>query len=101
MTCSVSCSDVMSAADDIKKINIFFFAGYFVGNLTSKKPGVEPASCLTQSAQTEVAADQGKQEQEQDDDEMITHDETPRSWNAISQLLDDKLTGPAFDERLK
>ncbi|XP_019740296.1 transferrin receptor 1b [Hippocampus comes] len=32
---------------------------------------------------------------------MITHDETPRSWNAISQLLDDKLTGPAFDKRLK
>ncbi|XP_061614053.1 transferrin receptor 1b [Phyllopteryx taeniolatus] len=83
---------------------VVFVVGYLVGTLTSKKPGVVPVSCLDQStvsggapAQEKPKVDQGEDE----DEDVMAHAEAPRNWNDISQLLDNKLTGGAFDARLK
>ncbi|XP_077410019.1 transferrin receptor 1b [Vanacampus margaritifer] len=80
---------------------LFFILGYFVGNLTAKKAEAEPASCSNEVAQTGTAVEQEKQKEDQDNDEEMPHEEAALSWNDISRLLDDKLTGPAFDARLK
>ncbi|XP_077365722.1 transferrin receptor 1b isoform X2 [Festucalex cinctus] len=87
---------------------LFFILGYFVGNLTTKKAGCLTQSAqVAQSAQTGIVSEQEKQKDDQGDDggseeeEEMRHEEAPRSWNDVSRLLDDKLVGPAFDQRLK
>ncbi|XP_061661014.1 transferrin receptor 1b [Syngnathoides biaculeatus] len=84
---------------------VVFAIGCLLGSLISKNSGTAAVGCSTQSTPTGVAAEQEKQkldrDQGQDDDEEIPHDRAPLSWNEIGKLLDDKLTGQAFDARLK
>ncbi|XP_037135169.1 transferrin receptor 1b [Syngnathus acus] len=80
---------------------LVFAVGCLVGHFTGKKLDVKSASCPTESVQAGVAKEQGTGEGDDDGSEDVPQEEVPLSWNEISQLLDDKFTRPAFDERFK
>ncbi|XP_049605601.1 transferrin receptor 1b isoform X2 [Syngnathus scovelli] len=80
---------------------LVFAVGCLVGHFTGKKLDTESASCPTQSVLAGVAKEQGTGKGDDNGSEDVPQEEVPMSWNEISQLLDDKFTRPAFDERFK